>query len=378
MKVPDALRLSNDFCERVRLMRSSLEVAILLSALFTSAAGAQESVATGGPPESTAGDELGQLRTEIELLKQRLDRPMGVFQAGPGRQPPFAQNGDSGAYAGYSLVFAKPHLKESFQATILDVPTGTLSLQPFEYDYEPSSRVWIGFQNESGIGLRAKYWHFDHNGDGFTRRATPAERPGAAATTVIYPANITTALPGDLLRVSNSLAAQSVDLEGTRAIALGKTELTASAGLRYAQLEQTYFAQVTSLATPGILSFSRNFYGLGPSIGVDARHPIGMSGISAVATFRGSFLFGQKTLERSVTGDVTPNAGPANVKLRNADEITGIYEAGLGAEWRLYSGAAGEFSLRGMYEGQLWTDGGAPTITFLGFEGFSIGCVWQW
>ena len=38
--------------------------------------------------------------------------------------------------------------------------------------------------------------------------------------------------------------------------------------------------------------------------------------------------------------------------------------------WR--SGPLGDFFVEGAYEAQLWTDGGAPTITFAGFNGFSL------
>lgn len=66
------------------------------------------------------------------------------------------------------------------------------------------------------------------------------------------------------------------------------------------------------------------------------------------------------------------------MSLRDSREVTGAFEAGIGLEWNVWSGDAGALSVRGMYEGQLWTETGAPTMTYLGFDAFSGGIVWTW
>ena len=328
------------------------------------------------PASALPVDELGQLRAEVDMLKQYISQPT----ADPVPLTAFADDSEGGLelFAGYDVVFAKPHIKESFQTTTLNVvPPTTLTLHPFEFDYDPSSRIWIGARSASGVGFRARYWNYDGGAAPVSRQATPTELPGASAVTVIYPANILAVIPGDTLIASDRLAVQTLDLEGTVSFCLNHTELTGAAGLRYAQIEQENSAQVISLFAPGSLNWSRNFSGIGPSLAIDGRHPIGTTGLSVVANARGALLFGHKTIQRSVTGDVTPTPGPPNVALRDADEVTAAVEMGLGAEWEMYSGEAGIFTIRGMYEGQLWTDAGAPTLTFLGFEGFTVGLVWR-
>ena len=194
--------------------------------------------------------------------------------------------------------------------------------------------------------------------------------------TVIYPANILAVVPGDTLIATDRMAVQTLDLEGTLSYLLHETELTASAGLRYAEIEQENSARVVGVG-PGSLNWNRSFSGIGPALAIDGRHPIGTTGLSVIANARGALLYGHKTIQRSVTNDVTPIPGPPNVVLRGADEVSAVFETGLGAEWDVYSGEAGLLTIRGLYEGQLWTDAGAPTLTFLGFEGFTLGVVWR-
>jgi len=66
------------------------------------------------------------------------------------------------------------------------------------------------------------------------------------------------------------------------------------------------------------------------------------------------------------------------VQLNDADEVTAGFEIALGAEWKRELPNGRQLVVQGMYEGQLWTDAGAPTLTFLGFEGFSAsaGMIW--
>ena len=352
-----------------------LTVALLSCHLSLSVGASAEDTSSSSPPAvALPVDELGQLRAEVEMLKQYISRP----PTEPVPLEVFADDSAGGLelFAGYDVVFAKPHIKESFQTTTLNIVTGTLSLHPFEFDFDPSSRIWIGARSESGVGVRARYWNYDAGAAPVSRQATLTEKPGASAVTVIYPANILAVVPGDTLIATDRMAVQTLDLEGTLSYLLHETELTASAGLRYAEIEQENSARVVGVG-PGSLNWNRSFSGIGPALAIDGRHPIGTTGLSVIANARGALLYGHKTIQRSVTNDVTPIPGPPNVVLRGADEVSAVFETGLGAEWDVYSGEAGLLTIRGLYEGQLWTDAGAPTLTFLGFEGFTLGVVWR-
>ncbi len=278
-------------------------------------------------------------------------------------------------YAGYSFLFAKLHFQESFRAMVVDNATGTLNLVPFETDYEITPRIWMGYRGERGLGVRTTYWSYDHNDDRLTLVNDGLNVPQATSTTVIFPALISTALPGDRLTVDNSMEATSFDLEATYDARIQRAELNLRGGLRYIKVEQTFDAAVLGGPVPGVvpasLNWSREFEGVGPTMTADMKLPIGSRGLYGKGSAGLSFLFGEKTLARSVVNDVTPIATPPNVLLNDADEITGVYQASVGLGWERRTNF-GEVFIESMYESQLWTAGGAPTLTFMGFNGFSL------
>jgi hypothetical protein len=126
----------------------------------------------------------------------------------------------------------------------------------------------------------------------------------------------------------------------------------------------------------GQLSWRREFEGFGPTVSAMAIQPI-CGGLSAVGNMRGSLLYGQKDLNRTVNGDITPPAvaGAPIVRLNNADEVVAAGELGIGMRYARKLNQQADVFLQGTFEGQLWTEAGAPTLTFLGFEGlgFALG-----
>ncbi len=281
----------------------------------------------------------------------------------------------AGFNAGVTLLFAKPHFKEAFQVSNINNLTGVMTLVPFEYDYELSPRVWFGFQNEQGLGLRASYWSFD--GQGLARNLTTdgSEIWGAHVVNTMFPSNIFAAIPGSQMSVSDYLTTQTVNLVGTYNLEVAAAQILAGAGLRYAKLEQGFAATVQSpvLADFHQLTWSRVFEGLGPTFTVDAKKRLGQSRFSAVASGGAALLYGSKTLSRTVINDQTP-AGQASpfLQLNDADEVVGIGEMNLGLEWGTFLPSGHQALLRGVYEGQLWAEAGAPTLGFLGFQGFGL------
>lgn len=287
--------------------------------------------------------------------------------------------GDRTLYAGYSFLLAKAHMKESFEATIVNVvPPRSLTLVPLDTDYELTPRVWLGLTNDQGQGIRLTYWQYDHGGNAQTFVSDGINLPGATVTTVIFPAAIIAPLPGDVLSTSNRLETSTLDAEGTIDLQLGSLQMRAGAGLRYAKINQQMSALATRGGAPiGVLDWTREFEGIGPTISAQVSQPLWRR-LSAIGLVRGALLFGEKSLRRSVIGDITPDPAPPIVQLDDADEVTAGFEIALGAEWRHEVASGHQFVVQGMYEGQLWTDAGAPTLTFLGFEGFSasVGVIW--
>ena len=324
------------------------------------------------------------LQTELQNLRHRLEQ---IENATWLEQPSCGTCGeldgchcvqDCGGHtitAGFEFVFAKPQMKESFEGTTTNFATGTMAMVPFQFDHSLSPRAWLHVSADDSVGFRATYWQYDDSSTPRSETATLTTFPGASAVTVIFPAAISTMVPGDVLNSSMSLDVNTLDLEGTIPMQFGSVEVLGSGGLRYAEMDQAFRGTVVSGGSvTQSLAWSRGFDGLGLTVGGDIRAPLGQSNLSLVSNLRGSLLYGDKTISRTVVGDVTPppNTTPPVIALQDADEVSGVFEISLGLEWSQDVGRGVELFTRGMYEGQLWTAAGAPTLTFLGFEGFSV------
>ena len=281
----------------------------------------------------------------------------------------------SGFYVGTAMLFAKPHFKEAFQVSSLSFITGQVDLLPFQYGYELSPRVWFGFKSESGMGVRASFWGYDEGGTGRTLTADGTNLIGAHVVSTMFPSNIFAGNVGDQLTASDYLQTKIVNLVGTYETEMNGILVNGAAGLRYAKLNQGFNATVTDIGNNFVsnLNWLRHFEGMGPCLMVDASKRLGDTRFAAFAQGGGSLLFGQKTLRRDVINDQTPNAFiPPFLRLDDADEVVGIGELNFGLEWGGMFANGYCLSIRGLYEGQLWAESGAPTLGFLGFEGLGL------
>ncbi len=273
-----------------------------------------------------------------------------------------------GLYAGFAFVFARPHFKEAFQATVGD-PTAAISLVPFSYDYDISPRTWLGYTGANGLGVRTRYWQYDHAAAPF--QSSPFVPAQAHVVSIIFPATIYSTPPNEILSVGDNLEVHTVDLEGTQQLDIMGMSLVVSGGLRYAMMKQHTEAQVTNVGSGAVvqaLNWQRRFEGVGPSVGIEVERPIGQCGLAFVGAFHGALLFGDKNLDRvEVNG---AGIGPPVVSLDRAREVLGIGELQLGVQWARQLAGGTELFVRGTYEAQLWSDAGTPTLGYLGFEGF--------
>ncbi len=329
--------------------------------------------AQAGELDALGQDErLASLEAEVDWLRGKLvsDRHQASC-CDQGRQ---SCRSKTGCYAGMGLVFARPHFKESFQYSQINLATGQQSLIPFSYDYDVTPQAWLGYRFSKGLGVNLDYWQYDHAGNRAVAVSDGVNIFSANATTVIFPATILADDPGEVLIADSSLETQILNLLGTMETTVGSVHVRAGIGLRYVLLNQELaYTVVDGFGVPqGLLNWSRKYEGLGPSVKLNARRRFGNSNFSGIAGGSGALLFGSKDLDRFVLGDVgTPPAAPF-LRLNDADEVVGSGELRFGLEWARTLCNGTHVALQGTYEGQLWAEAGAPTLGFLGFEGFGI------
>lgn len=312
--------------------------------------------------QSYLESRVANLEAQIQSLQ---------LSSGNGTDANACNKSKGGFYFGAAAVWAKPHFKEAFQYSRTNVVSGQQTLVPFQYDYDATPRITLGFTNREGVGLRATYWNYEGEGTTSTNVADGMNVFGAHAVTIIFPANILAFIPGSTLQNQDSLEAQITNLYATYDTSFDGINVSGGVGLRYARLLQTLSSVVTGPA-PASLNWTREYHGLGPSVELDAKKRIGCSRFSGVANGSGAFLFGKKTINRTVFGDASPQPASPFLTLDEADEVVGIGEAGFGLEWTATTARGSELTFRGTYEGSLWAEAGAPTLGFLGFQGFAI------
>ena len=327
--------------------------------------------AGGSPFIEQPFDPIQALEAKVDALQCQLDQ---IGSCGKCLAAEANTRRQGGLYFGAGAIFAKPHLKESFQYSQINFATGQQTLVPFEYDYQSTLRGWVGYTTPEGFGFKVTYWGFDDEGRTRVNTADGTNIFGASAVTVIFPANIFAIAPGETLTSTDFLKTQVINYYGTYQTRVGSFDVDGAMGLRYARLLQSLDSFVTPAGGPPTrrLSWERKYDGLGPAISVDIKRQIGYSGFSVVGQGGGALLFGKKTINRTVIGDQSPQLATRVLVLDEADEVVGIGEMNFGLEWSRRLQGGRNLNIRGLYEGQLWAEAGAPTLGFLGFEGFGI------
>jgi hypothetical protein len=309
----------------------ALAFAVTATLLASGLANAQSSVEhlpfspTMSGPMGVA-DELAELRARVHRLEGGPSGPGAVYP--------------SGWCAGAQLVFVRPYFEEG----ITDSPS---------YDFNPSYRLLLGYQTDSGLGIRGRYWSFDHSAEDFTD-------------------------PVDGGTERHSLDVAVVDLEITQFVSLGGFQFTAAGGVRYARFNTDHFDSVDldPLNPEGFRSSNTYFEGFGPSLALDMRRPLAVLGITLIANGRGAMMFGDTRIVRS--GDTTE-------VLNTRDDLVCSFEIQTGIEcaWRLRKGRC--LAVQALMEGQLWGMAFEQPIEptpnhddFGGFFGATLGLSYTW
>lgn len=200
--------------------------------------------------------------------------------------------------------------------------------------------VWLGYVNDDGFGGRARWWGFREGtsqtlnlppfaGDVFIgNTTTPPTHPVIAVSGT--QATIASAAPlglmafGDTVGVQHGAEATSFNVTTELSVQVGDLEVVqgfpaaggkflVAGGLRLARIDQTYNAFDAQSGGPAELRSLRssyNFAGVGPTLALEARRPLGDSGLSLYGMARGSVVFGSAQQNALFFGQELRNDDP--------------------------------------------------------------------
>jgi hypothetical protein len=375
------------------MIRLMLAVLLSLGCLSGSLSAQQTQSGTVGQPAYSVQPYDGQVLTTPGATVW--DGPPcppadSLFGLGAGQN---CFNSYTGWIGGAGVYYIKPAWDNNqayVQAQSDGAGTTTSTRTDFDYGYEFAPQAWLGYVGTSGFGVRGRWWMFDHSADSISF-ADPADGTiFLAQAPLLYLPTFLSGSPGTLVPVfvggpgaqytfQSNLDLYAIDLEGVQVIEHEQWTWVFSGGVRYAHIAQKYNVYVNNGAAFENMVSGHNFNGLGPTVSLEGRRNIGMTGFALYANARGSILGGDGKqsvqVSRSAGGGTFLNASSQNW------EILSIGELEVGTEWSRLLGVA-KFFVRGGFVGQVWhsagnasntgLDGLPDDNTNLGFYGFRL------
>jgi hypothetical protein len=273
------------------------------------------------------------------------EAPYGVPYGTPGHLTPWmpmvefvnepAGHVHAGCMGGVSIYFLRPYYSDN-PAFVLSTGIGTAnprtSSEDFDWNYHAAPAFWLGYTSECGVGVRARYFHFDHDAESVSTALTGGA--AAAGASIGAPNGLSPLIgtpprgfqsPGillqggagtDILGFGSDLHIQTIDAEATYAYDCSHFSVLVAVGGRYLQMHQNYIATLSNLVDPTSAEFAalaagRNFYGAGPTFALQARWEFGHSGMSVFGSVRASILVGESHQSAFFNERITdPLTGP--------------------------------------------------------------------
>jgi hypothetical protein len=245
-----------------------------------------------------------------------------------------------GIIAGVELGFLRPHHGNGTGVTgLVAIGGNRQDLGQVNTDFDTAFRGWLGWQNSCGLGVRARYWDFDH---------TYQERFFNG------PITLTGGLAGrQLTDAVHAWDTYVLDAEVFRSLYYDcGCDVTFSAGLRYVD-----YAELAGAFNGDQLQFARakGTTGLGLMTGLELRQRL-ICNIGAFSHVRGSVVMGDETNQTFDTGLI--------IEERQVDDVKFIYEAQAGLEYVLPVCCGGYWYVRGGVEVQYWDGFGVDNNMF--------------
>lgn len=287
-------------------------------------------------------------------------------------------------YAGAELLLVRPHLSEPIAFFAGDNLGGTATgkMYLFEFNYQASPRVFLGYRNPAtGNAVQFTYWHYQ----GSERLSFDSESADEGFVPNAW-------LPGAEFVAEGGLGAEiheelwlrldlfDIELFTPFVFDDGRWLVTASAGARIADFSQRWDILLIDDSAEVVFdqTLSLGFVGAGPRVGLAARRNIGTRG---ALYLKGGYaiLLG----ERFGHVESTPlDEGAPGFSLdENLTRMVTVTDIELGGSWRAWD----HVILSAGYMFQAWTDlsGLTSNLNFtsnsnlLTFDGFVARCAVQ-
>lgn len=311
--------------------------------------------------------------------------------------------GNGGWYLQYDNVLVKPYFTSdtAYSQEINDPGIGaddtTIQTQ-FDWDIQYSPRVELGHLDCEGMGWRARYWHFDHS-TGINRKFGP---DADVDVEVFDDPDVDIDIDDEILDVNHNLKLQVFDLEALKRDMDCEGGFTASAGIRYVNMEQSYDASeidpefvIDGVTVPTVVDALRSTHDLnaiGPTVAVEVLRRFNCSNWGAFVSVRGSLLYGESDhFAQDATGGGPPPLDVGDNYIdENDGDVIGVGEISLGLDYRRMTESCHEAYFRVALEAQHWVNAGSanqavddnstirPQETDMGFLGVNLAFGVDW
>lgn len=213
------------------------------------------------------------------------------------------------------------------------------NLQTPSNEYKISPRLWLGYVNPSGFGVRGRWFQYDHTLNAGTDTLSYQDEFEEVATVG-----------------RNRLNVYAVDVDLMQRVDLGCWNVNAGAGLRVGGVtrrttKDSYYENIWGDEYEESSTHQSRFEGIGPTVFAELKRPIMGTGFSLIANARGSLLFGESKLWTEDYGEVWHE-----VWHWKSDVVVAGGEIQLGGEYARPLGYGTTGFVQCLWEGQAWAN----------------------
>ena len=285
--------------------------------------------------------------------------------------------------AGIEFAILKPHFSNNVAFTTIQSDGASFETRQetdFDYDSKLAPRIWIHASRGADLGLRFHYWQFNY-GSEVAMGSPDASGFGRVFHPDFADIDLSTTAPGSVFEAESNLNTYVFDLEATKTEAFCNWTLMASAGLRFADIEQTYTARLINEQgrQQGSIFFQHDNQGIGPTFSLRAQRPF-LPRFSLFGMARGSLVFGEGVSNLSGIEDQDLDTQFTTSQRTERDEVLPIGELQVGLQWVPPCFGAWQPYIHLAMEGQVWQNVGnaANEVGDLGLFGVNVALGFNW